>query len=169
LLRLLFSQAHSAMSQPSSSASHFIVCHCLHTSLFLSISPCLFFFLRNNMSSRRLSRPWSTQFHPQHPITLRCGRRRHRPTAMSARGCCGASPGRACDAQSVASNATISARTCLMQIVYKVRKCIHFCFDVQITQDWKHKGMYSQSCLCEDSALCFCEREKVWFAALYRK
>lgn len=86
------------------------------------------FFSRNSMSSRRLFRPWSTQFHPQHPITLRCGQRLHPPTAMSVRGCYGASLVRACAAQSVALNATRSARTCSMQIVYKVRNKTHRTF-----------------------------------------
>ncbi len=84
-----------------------------------------FFIFRNYTSSRRLCKPWSTRFHPQLPITLRCGRRLHPPTAMSARGCCGASPVRACAAPSVALSATRSARTCSMQIVYKVRNEIH--------------------------------------------
>lgn len=91
----------------------------LHVSM-----PCLPFF-RNYMSSRRLSRHWSTRFHPQHPITSRCGRRLRPHTAMSVKGYCGASPVRACAAQSVALNATRSARTCSMQIVYKVRNEIH--------------------------------------------
>ncbi len=86
------------------------------------LSQCLLCIFRNYMSSRRLSRPWSTRFHPQHLITSRCGRRLRPLTAMSVRGCYGALPGRACAAQSVALNATRSARTCSMQIVYKVRK-----------------------------------------------
>lgn len=80
------------------------------------------------MSSRRLFRPWSTRFHPQHPTTLRCGQRLHPPTAMSARGCYGALLVRACAAQSVVLNATRSARTCSMQIVYKVRNKTHTTF-----------------------------------------
>lgn len=95
--------------------------------ILLTQSLCLFFF-RNSMSSRKLFRPWSTRFHPQHPITLRCGQRLHPPTAMSARGCYGASLVRACAAQSVALNATRSARTCSMQTVYKVRNKTHRTF-----------------------------------------
>lgn len=79
------------------------------------------FLLRNCTSSRRPSRRSSIQFHPRRPTTLRCGRPLRPRTAMSARGCCGVSPGRECAAQSVALNVTRSARTSSMQTVYKVR------------------------------------------------
>lgn len=87
--------------------------------LFLLLSPLTF---RNCTSSKRLSRLWSTQFHLQPPITLRFGRPQPPPTAMSARGCCGGLLVRACAVQNVESNATRNARTCWMQIVYKVRR-----------------------------------------------
>lgn len=97
--------------------------HCLH-SFFLLLFFCFSSF-RNSTSSRRLSRPWSTQFHPRRPIILKCGRPLLPPTAMSARVSCGALLVRACAALSVVLNVTRSARTCSMQIVYKVREQIH--------------------------------------------
>lgn len=84
-----------------------------------------YFFFRNYMSLRRLSRPWSTQFHLQHPITLRFGLLLRPHTAMSARGCCGVLPAKACAVLNVVSNATRSARTSSMQIAYKVRNYIN--------------------------------------------
>lgn len=93
------------------------------------------FLLRNCTSSRRPSRPSSILYPPLRPITLRCGRRLHPRTATSARGCCGASPGRECAAPSAASSATRSARTCSMQTVYKVRD-----------GNWKDDGSFMSLC-----------------------
>ena len=126
---ILFSLPHGGVKQHQAyllcfSHPYILFYHLLHTSVFLILSN-FYLFFRNYTSSRRLSRPWSTRFHPQHPITLRCGPLLRPPTAMSVRGCCGASPAKACAARSVVLNATRSARTCSMQIVYKVRKSIN--------------------------------------------
>lgn len=69
---------------------------------------------------RRLCRLSSTPSPAPRPITLKFGRPPHPPTAMSARGCCGALPGKACAAPSVGSNVMRSVRSCLMQTVCSV-------------------------------------------------
>lgn len=75
---------------------------------------------RSVTSIRRHCRLWSIPFLAPRLITSRCGQPLHQHTAMSVRGCCGASPGRACDVPSVVWNATRSAKTSLMPTVCKV-------------------------------------------------
>lgn len=77
---------------------------------------------RRAMFIKRPCRLWSTPSPPLPLTILRCGQPPPPPTVMNVRGCCGASPAKACAALSVASNATKSVRICSMQTVCRVRK-----------------------------------------------
>lgn len=85
-----------------------------------SVGPLLCTFCRRVTSIKRPCRPWSTQSLPPRRTTSRCGRPPRPHTATNARVYSGASPGKACAAPSVVSNATRSARIFWMLTVCRV-------------------------------------------------
>lgn len=97
---------------------------------------CWFVFCRRVTSTRRPFRRWYTPFPVPPHITSKSGRPPHPPTATSARGFCGALPGRACAAPSVASNVTKSVKICSMPTVSRVR---HSQWDVYLRLLWRNR------------------------------
>lgn len=77
-------------------------------------------FCRKIMSTRRPCRLLSTPYLAPHHITSRCGQRLHLHTAMSVRGSCGESHGKACVVLSVVSSAMKSAKNYWMLTVCSV-------------------------------------------------
>lgn len=75
---------------------------------------------RKYMSSRRPCRHWSTPCLPPPHTILKSGQPRHQPTVTSAKGSCGALPGKAWSAWSAEWSAMKSARTSWTPTVCRV-------------------------------------------------